>query len=237
MSFGMFPAPVTGKRAFGAGLIVGRGAVGDLDSNKIDEEIKYSWYRDDLNSRHPEEGTTNPDVNKPNAYTWVKAPRNQGLPVESGPLARGWINGDYRRGVSVMDRLVARVREVLKICILAEDWLAQLAPGAPAVMPYSPPQQGTGVGLTDAMRGALGHWFSYQNGKVAHYQIVTPTTWNFSPRDARGVRGPAEEALIGAPVADADSLIEVGRIVRSFDPCFTCAVHVLNAPKAKPIMV
>ena len=62
-----------------------------------------------------------------------------------------------------------------------------------------------------------------------------PTEWNFSPRDALGRRGPVEEALVGTPVADAASLVEVGRVVRSFDPCFTCAVHILDAPGAREI--
>lgn len=225
MSFGLFPAPVNGRRAFAAGVIVSRGAVQAVDSGEILEGIRYGWYADDQESRHPGEGRTVPARDKPEAYSWVKAPRYRGLAVESGPLARGWVNGDYRRGISVMDRLVARARETQKICRLAEGWLAELAPGAPTVRPFTPPPQGAGVGLTDAMRGALGHWLSYSGGKIDHYQIVTPTTWNFSPRDAGGGRGPVEEALVGTPVADADSLIEVGRVVRSFDPCFTCAVH------------
>jgi hydrogenase large subunit len=235
MSYGLFSEPVSGNRAFKAGMVVSRGRAEALDISKISEDVKYSWYKDDKESRRPDEGKTTPDRNKAEAYTWVKAPRYQGLPVESGPLARLWINGYYLRGVSVMDRLIARARETQLICQLAAKWLELLTPGAPTVEPFTPPAQGEGAGLTDAMRGALGHWFSYEAGKVRHYQIVTPTTWNFSPRDLAGKRGPVEEALIGTPVADADSLIEVGRVVRSLDPCFTCAIHVINAPGAKPL--
>jgi len=56
-----------------------------------------------------------------------------------------------------------------------------------------------------------------------------PTTWNASPRDAAGTPGPIEQALIGAPVRDRDNPFEVVRIVRSFDPCLACAVHVVTA--------
>ena len=81
------------------------------------------------------------------------------------------------------------------------------------------------MGLTEAPRGALGHWIRIENKKIANYQAVVPTTWNCSPRDEDFQRGPVEEALIGAPVPDADNPINVARIVRSFDPCLACAVH------------
>lgn len=228
MSYGMFPAPVTGARAFMPGLIVNQGQVEPLDVNHIGEEIRYSWYQDEQARRTPPAGRTIPDRDKPEAYSWVKAPRYKELPVEGGPLARGFISGDYRRGVSVMDRLVARAKETLKICRLAQAWLNEIVPNTPSCQPFTPPDNGVGVGLTDAMRGALGHWMEYRHNKVTHYQIITPTTWNFSPRDSRGVRGPVEQALIGTSVADSANLVEAGRIIRSFDPCFTCAVHMLE---------
>jgi len=237
ISFGLFPQPITGTYEFTPGLIVNRGLVSKLDLSKVGEESRYSWYRDEQQSRSPMEGQTIPDRDKEDAYSWVKAPRYGGQCFEGGPLARGWINGDYRRGVSVMDRIVARALETQKLCRLAEEWLQQLTPDGPTIQPFTPPQDGDGAGLTDAMRGPLGHWISIRQGKLQHYQIVTPTTWNFSPRDAHGIRGPVEEALIGTPVANPDSLIEVGRVIRSYDPCFTCAVHLLDAPEDKLVLI
>ncbi|SDE94519.1 nickel-dependent hydrogenase large subunit [Sporomusa acidovorans] len=229
MSYGMFPAPVTGERAFKAGLIMKQGLEA-LDANLITEEIRYSWYTDDQESRIPQEGRTIPDRDKAEAYSWVKAPRYHDMPVESGPLARGFINGGYRRGISVMDRLAARAEETLKICRLTQGWLNEIVPNSPTCQPFTPLDSGSGVGLTDAMRGALGHWLEYRHNKVTHYQIITPTTWNFSPRDSKGMRGPVEQALIGTPVADGANLVEAGRVIRSFDPCFTCAVHLVECP-------
>jgi hydrogenase large subunit len=237
LSYGLFPAPVTGQRAFPAGVAISRGAAEPVSAGEIVEGVSCSWYRDSQESRHPAEGVTVPDRDKTGAYTWTKAPRYKGVPCEGGPLARAWMSGDWRRGVSVMDRIIARAKEALKICRLAEEWLGLLTPGGPSLRPYTPPPQGTGVGLTDAMRGALGHWFSYQSGRVIRYQVVTPTAWNFSPRDAGGQRGPAEQALVGTPVADKGDLVEIGRVVRSFDPCFTCAVHIVSRPGAEPYRV
>jgi hydrogenase large subunit len=37
-----------------------------------------------------------------------------------------------------------------------------------------------------------------------------------------------EQAVIGAPVPDEANLVEVQHIIRSFDPCLGCAIHVIG---------
>ena len=86
----------------------------------------------------------------------------------------------------------------------------------------------TAIGLTEAPRGALGHWLAIANGTIAHYQIITPTCWNCSPRDTAGQRGPLEQALVGTPIANIDQPIEALRVIHSFDPCLDCATHVMR---------
>jgi hydrogenase large subunit len=81
------------------------------------------------------------------------------------------------------------------------------------------------VGLFEAPRGALGHWLTIANGVIERYQVISPTTWNGSPRDEQAQAGPLEKALEGVTVKDKDDPIEVLRIVHSFDPCLQCAVH------------
>jgi Ni,Fe-hydrogenase I large subunit len=65
------------------------------------------------------------------------------------------------------------------------------------------------------------------NGEIASYRINTPSTWNFSPKDETGMVVPAEESLIGAN-ADPVNPVEPGRIIRSFDPCLSCATHFID---------
>ena len=77
-----------------------------------------------------------------------------------------------------------------------------------------------------APRGALYHDEHVDNGRITGYQIIIPTTWNIAPRNAEGVRGPMEQALIGTPVNNVDAPINALRTVHSFDPCTACAVHV-----------
>jgi Ni,Fe-hydrogenase I large subunit len=94
--------------------------------------------------------------------------------------------------------------------------------------PSTWPAECEGWGSHEAPRGSLGHWIRIKNAKIENYQAVVPSTWNASPRDAHGVRGPYEASLVGTPVADANRPLEILRTVHSFDPCMACAVHVLD---------
>jgi hydrogenase large subunit len=98
------------------------------------------------------------------------------------------------------------------------------------------PSRARGMGAWDAPRGALAHWVEIEGSRIQNYQMVVPSTWNASPRDERGVRGPYEESLIGAPVPDPDNPINIVRIIRSFDPCLACAIHLID-PESNDIKV
>jgi Ni,Fe-hydrogenase I large subunit len=94
--------------------------------------------------------------------------------------------------------------------------------------PSTWPKEAEGWGWHEAPRGALGHWIRIEDGAIANYQCVVPSTWNGSPRDAQGQLGAYEASLIGTPVADPEQPIEILRTIHSFDPCMACAVHVLD---------
>jgi hydrogenase large subunit len=203
------------------------GKIETMDSEKIAEDVRFSWYEPEISGKNPGESDTFPAPGKPGAYSWLKSPRYAGKSYELGPLARMWINGDYRKGISVMDRHIARAIEAKKIARAMEEWVLQLRPGKAVYTPCKVPRNGEGMGLTEAPRGSLGHWIKISNSKIERYQIVTPTNWNCSPRDDRGEPGPLEKSLIGTPVADSENPIEVMRIIRSFDPCMACSVHLI----------
>jgi len=228
LSFGVFPQNADHSELFFKRGRITSGNELDVDPAKIYEDIRFSKYTDESPRRHPGQGVTSPDAHKENAYSWVKAPRYDEIPHEVGPLARMAINGDYGKGVSVMDRHVARAYEARKIAAAMEGWAMQLKPGEPMLTTYELPAESEGMGLTEAPRGALGHWIKIEKKKISRYQCVVPSTWNCSPRDNNRQYGPLEKALIGTPVADADNPIEVARVVRSFDPCLACAVHIMK---------
>jgi hydrogenase large subunit len=146
-----------------------------------------------------------------------------------GPLARMWVNGDYQNGISVIDRVAARALEAQKIANAMDGWLTELVAGGPVYAESPIPQTATGIGLTEAPRGALGHWIAVEDSRISRYQVVSPTSWNASPRDDAGQMGPIEQALVGTPVADLDQPIELLRVVHSFDPCLACSVHMVRA--------
>lgn len=240
LSFGAFPEG-SHTRAFPAGSLQ-NGEVRPLDPQGIKEEVACSWYAEKAD--HPSAERTTPDLYKAGAYSWIKAPRYQGRSFEVGPAARvalalrvgspdfhalaqdllGEAKADAQQLSSVMGRHLARAIEALFLAQRMETWLAQLEVDGPVAAPFRVPSAAVGQGLTDAPRGALGHWLRIERGVIAHYQVISPTTWNASPRDERGQPGPIEEALEGTPVT-GDGRLEAGRIVRSFDPCLACAVQ------------
>ncbi len=111
-----------------------------------------------------------------------------------------------------------------------ERWLEEIIPDGTFYVPVPEITAGQGYGATEAARGALGHWVRIEDGLIHHYQIITPTAWNGSPRDDHGVRSPWEEALLDTPVRDPANPVEIGHVVRSFDPCLVCAVHAIRGP-------
>jgi len=227
LEFGLFPVDERDReRHFPAGLVLD-GRIKKMDPEAIREDVSRSWYAGADALQDPGREETMPDREKEEAYSWVKAPRYDGRAVEGGPLARLWIRGNYRRGISAMDRYMARVLETEMVGRLMEDWLDELRPGEPVFLPFKIPREAEGVGLSGAMRGPLGHWLRIKNGRIERYQIITPSAWNMSPRDSGGKPGPMEEALMGTPVADVDQPIELSRVVKSFDPCSACSTHVI----------
>lgn len=241
MAFGGFPLEegmdhVKKAKFFPSGVFV-RGQYKGLDPELIAEQVKYSWYKDDTGGNKPTEAVVVPEPNKKDAYSWMKSPRYNGEAMEVGPLARLWIMkqkdvvalGD--KAFSVMGRHFARAVECSMMAHAMDEWVMKLEPGKPVCVPHKVPVTAQGMGLAEASRGALGHWNKIEHGRTAVYNAVVPTTWNASPKDIRNVPGPMEQAIIGTAVKDAKNPVELVRIVRSMDPCFGCAIHLMTPDK------
>ena len=125
-----------------------------------------------------------------------------------------------------MDRNIARVMETTKIVQIMEKLTERIQLKRNNQKVYKIPDKALGVGLIDTIRGALGHWVQIENKVIKYYDIITPTMWNLSPKDNKGVPGALEKALIGSKINDVNQSVEVGRIARSFDPCVSCATHI-----------
>jgi hydrogenase large subunit len=243
LAYGVFDLNNTGtSKLLARGRFDGN-SVQPVNLSAITEDVAYSRYSSP-SGLNPSAGQTEPNAYKPDAYSWIKAPRYSGDVYEVGPLARMRVNGDYTHGISVLDRLAARALETQKIAYAMNGWLNELVVGG---VSYSKPAipastSLTGIGLTEAPRGALGHWASINGtvspqGRISQYQVVSPTGWNASPMDDAGQKGAIEQALIGTPIVDIQRPVEVLRVVHSFDPCLACSVHMLRPDKAKAEVV
>lgn len=215
-----------------------RAGITPLDPQLISEDISCSYYRAEAASDHPYESLTIPDPDSADErkYSWTKAPRYDGRPAETGPLAELLVAADplftdwvMSKGASVFIRELARLARPALLLPAMEQWLAEMTRSETAYYQDHLKSVTTqGYGLVSAPRGILGHWVSIENGKIANYQVITPTAWNGSPRDGNGMRGPWEEAVVGTRVRDPDRPVEVEHIVRSFDPCLVCMVHAIR---------
>ena len=124
-------------------------------------------------------------------------------------------------------RVVARLLEIARVLPVMEAWVRRLRPGEPFCFNATKLEDASGIGLIEAARGSLGHWLEVRQGKIHNYQIIAPTTWNFSPRDAAGTPGALEQALVGVQIEENNegAPVAVQHVVRSFDPCMVCTVH------------
>lgn len=179
-----------------------------------------------------------PAPKKNGAYSWTKSPRYSGEPVEVGPLARMIVNRDeyfYKTmkklggkvQSSTMARHVARAAESRNIIEHLYLLLDAYKFGEPNIKQVDLDKKvsGIGTGFSIAARGALIHQIEADKGKIVRYNMIVPSTWNFGPM-AEGKIGVAEKALIGTPVKySSENSIEVGRVIRSYDPCTACSIH------------
>jgi len=187
-------------------------------------------------------------------YSWIKSPRYDGKPMEVGPLAcllvsyargnkivKDAVNGFLKEtGLPVaalfttLGRTAARALQTQIIAQnalkafnnLIENLKVDQETCAPYVIDKNKEYKGRGMG--DVPRGMLSHWIRIKNGVVENYQAVVPSTWNASPEDAKGQKGPYEADLVGLKIADLSKPLEIIRIIHSYDPCIACAVHVMD---------
>lgn len=188
-------------------------------------------------------------------YSWIKAPRYDNKPMQVGPLANIAIN--YAKGnkyivpivdeylsktglpveaiLSTLGRTACRMLEAKTIAnhglIAFNNLVENIKSGdedtcAKYVIDKNKEYKGRYIG--NVPRGALSHWVRIKNGVVENWQAVVPSTWNASPKDAKGQMGSYEACLIGVKLADLKQPLEIVRKIHSYDPCIACAVHVMD---------
>lgn len=253
-----------------------------FDPAKISEHISSAWYKyeDGSVEKTPDVGETIPDYDGPKPpfewladnerYTWSKAPRYDGRPMQVGPVARvllAYAQGHARTkelldpvlaksGITLADmnstagRVLARGLEAVTSAEhLSHEtfpaFVEALRKGDIEVFdstrwdPASWPSQCQGYAIMEVARGNLSHWTTIKDRKIANYQAVVPTTWLAGGRDDKGQVGPYEHSLqYGAhPLTNPQEPLEPVRTIRSYDPCMSCGVHVLDPEGREQIQV
>lgn len=247
----------------------------DLDESKITEEATHSWYKNDA-PLHPYDGEQEPNYtgfvdgenidgkgevvttkvfDTKGKYSWIKAPRYDGIPMQVGPLANIVVN--FAKGnkfvvpvvekflkdtglpleavLSTLGRTATRMIEAKVIAdngLLAfNNLIANIKSGdtqtcAKYVIDKDKEYRGRYMGHVP--RGVLSHWCRIKNGVIENWQAVVPSTWNASPKDSKGQMATYEACLVGMKIADLKQPLEIIRKIHSYDPCIACAVHVMD---------
>ncbi len=161
-----------------------------------------------------------------------------GLEIElpPGALPARTLQWRVPRRPNALERNRARAYHVAYCGMAAYTFLLkafeQLRTGDTAMSrPFTVPDEAVGVGFWEAGRGTLTHYVELSGGRIANYQIVTPSTWMASPADPFGTPGPYEEAVLNTPLLEELDRpedftgIDILRTLRSFDPCMPCTTH------------
>ena len=215
---------------------------------------KYTGFKDAQTVNGKGELETTKVIKENEKYSWIKSPRYDGKPMQVGPLSNIVIN--YAKGnkkvtkvvdqflkeagiplkavFSTLGRTAARMLEAK---IVADNGLEafnsliqnlKVDDSTYTTYQIDKNREYKGRFMGNAPRGILSHWVRIKNGVIENWQAVVPSTWNASPKDAKGARGPYEESLVGLKIADLSQPLEIIRVIHSFDPCIACAVHVMD---------
>jgi hydrogenase large subunit len=172
----------------------------------------------------------NPDRSRPESYSWATAPRygSDDSVMQLGPLAELLVAGDplttdlaTTHGITAYLRQLVRWTRGAAHLTLMRGWLDELeaALGEPTLqVPAEVDDDADGFGVTNATRGTLMHWVTLRSGRISTYQVITPTTWNASPRDSDAVPGHFEQSLVGLPADESGRGIRA-LVLGSHDPC------------------
>ena len=247
----------------------------DIDESEITEEATHSWYKNDA-PLHPYDGEQEPNYtgfvdgenidgkgevvttkvfDTKGKYSWIKAPRYNGMPMQVGPLANIVVN--FAKGnkfvvpvvekflkdtglpleavLSTLGRTATRMIEAKVIAdngLLAfNNLIANIKSGDTQTCAkyfIDKDKEYRGRYMGHVPRGVLSHWCRIKNGVIENWQAVVPSTWNASPKDSKGQMATYEACLVGMKIADLKQPLEIIRKIHSYDPCIACAVHVMD---------
>lgn len=237
LSGGCYPRPDSTGFLLPGGYVHGEHTEA-FDHHLVREHTRYSWFTDH-GPTHPWDSVTTAEHGQDRGqYSHTKATRYADHVVQVGPMVDLYLAGDplirswmRAEGPNAWLRQLTRLHRPVLVMQLMRQTIAELRVESqePAITwPTDAPDDAQGFGVVNAARGTLGHWICIRDGKISNYQVITPTTWNASPRDSYGQRGHWEESFVGLNVLDPQDPVQLGHIVRSHDACLVCTTHMIR---------
>lgn len=164
------------------------------------------------------------------SYSWSKSVKYDNSFYETGPLSRALIQNrrflkDIHRSYkdSAFTRIMARVGELAHLLNVTQELIKQIDVNEDSFIKpkiaLSEIQSAKGSAAVEACRGSLFHELSIKDGKIASYNVITPTVWNLGPGDKHNY-SVAQKAIKGC-----DSIEKAKIVLRSFDVCSVCTTH------------
>ena len=213
------------------------GKLEPINELRITESLDNTFY---LPINQSAETVKQYDLNKLNAYTWIKGARYETETVLTGALARMLIThfggGDINisntviklidsLGLSVespnciASRMMSEALEArFYVSSIFKTLLGFDYESTPNLkIPFDFSRDGSGTGKIEAPGGALYHQVFIQGGRILQYRIISPVNWNFSTVDEFGKTGVVETELNKLLKNYTLGPVQVSRILHSYN--------------------
>lgn len=236
ISFGAFHNQLYDNSIYVNPGVIVNNKLDNLNAEYISEDTYKSWYGKNLKLPFPNNNFININLNKPGAYTFIKAPRYNGYVMEAGALARMIISGNYKLSNSCMDRISAIVLETRLIADLINR-LCDLPNWKKVNFKSCVERENcSGISYLDTCTGAISQYINIKNSRIDHCEILFPYFWNLSPNDMNNLPGTLETALLGTYIDEVNKPIELIRIVNSFGHFIPYKIYIINNNKLSHII-